>query len=64
MAQPFYLDKRNGKLAGVCAGIAQHFNIDVTVVRIATVLGTILLWGGLALLYVLIAWIADAGPRY
>jgi phage shock protein C len=64
MARPFYLDKRNGKLAGVCAGIADHFNIDVTVVRIATVLGTILLWGGLALLYVLIAWIADAGPRY
>lgn len=64
MKQPFFLDKRRGKLAGVCAGIADYFNVDVTVVRIATVLGTILLWGGLALLYILIAWVADAGPRY
>ncbi len=64
MKQQFLLDKRHGKLAGVCAGIADYFNVDVTVVRIATVLGTILLWGGLAILYVLIAWIADARPSY
>ena len=64
MKQPFFLDKRRGKLAGVCSGIAEYFNVDVTIVRIATVLGTILLWGGLAILYVLIAWVADARPTY
>ena len=28
----FYRDKRNGKIMGVCAGIADYTGIDVTVV--------------------------------
>ncbi|HEU0134308.1 MAG TPA: PspC domain-containing protein, partial [Allosphingosinicella sp.] len=38
----FYLDKRNGKFMGVCAGIADYTGVDVTVVRIGTILLTIL----------------------
>ena len=39
MTQPpsrtkFYLDKRNGKVMGVCAGIADYTGLDVTLVRI------------------------------
>src|SRR5690349_20384436 len=30
----FYLDKRNGKFMGVCAGIADYTGFDVTLVRI------------------------------
>lgn len=31
--------KENGKmLAGVCAGLAEYFNIDVTIIRLAWVL--------------------------
>jgi phage shock protein C len=37
----FYLNKANGKLAGVCAGIANYTDVDVLWVRIATVLLTL-----------------------
>lgn len=38
----FYLDKRNGKWMGVCSGIANYTGIDVTWVRLLTVLVTVL----------------------
>jgi phage shock protein PspC (stress-responsive transcriptional regulator) len=41
-------------LAGVCAGIARFFNIDVTLVRIAWVLFTLL--GGSGFLAYVIGW--------
>jgi len=34
MAKVFTLDKQNKRLAGVCAGLANYFNIDVTLVRV------------------------------
>lgn len=49
------LDKRNKKVAGVCAGFARYMNVDVTLVRV--------LWLGIALgtgigfLIYLVAWI-------
>ena len=55
----FRLDKRNGKLAGVCSGIANFTGWDGTIGRIATVLGTVLLWGGLIIVYVAAALIAE-----
>jgi phage shock protein C len=54
----FALDKRNAILAGVCSGLARRYGWDIGLVRIATVLGTIFAWGGLALIYILIAWLA------
>ncbi len=55
----FHLDKRNAKLMGVCSGIADYFGIDVTLVRIAWVAGTLLGVGSLILVYILIGLIAD-----
>lgn len=47
--------RRNGRyVAGVCAGLAAYFGIDVTIVRLAFAVFTIF-WGLGALLY-LIAW--------
>ena len=42
MAQPpsrtrFYLDKRNKKIMGVCAGIANYTGLDVNLVRIGLI---------------------------
>jgi phage shock protein C len=34
----FEVDRENGKLLGVCAGIARATNVDATIVRIAVVL--------------------------
>jgi phage shock protein C len=59
----FYRDTQNGKLAGVCAGIADYTGIDVTVVRIAFVLGTFMGGGFPIVPYFLIAWMAPKKPR-
>lgn len=29
-----YRDKLNGKISGVCAGLAEYFEIDVTLIRL------------------------------
>ena len=57
----FHLDRQNGKLMGVCAGIADYFNIDATLVRIGAVVVTLLgafPWTLLA--YGIAGWL---GPR-
>lgn len=38
----FEIDRANGKLLGVCAGIANHTGIDATIIRVALVVVTIL----------------------
>ena len=43
--------------AGVCNGIAAYINVDVTWVRIAFVLLTIFSWGGMFLVYIVLAFI-------
>jgi phage shock protein C len=59
----FYLDKANSKWLGVCAGIADYTGIDLTVIRIVTVLSTLFLTGGTLLFaYLIIAWMAPVKP--
>ncbi len=58
-ATGFRLNKANGKFMGVSAGIADYFNVDVTLVRLGWVAGTILGFGSLILLYLAIGLIAD-----
>jgi len=58
----FYLDKQNAKWSGVCAGIADYTGLDVTLVRIGFVIGTILGSGMLLLAYFIIAWMAPRKP--
>lgn len=41
-AQRFYRDPRNGKIMGVCAGVADYFGWNVTFIRILAVIA--LLW--------------------
>lgn len=55
----FRLDKTNGKVWGVCGGIANYFGIDPLIVRIAFVAGTLIGFGSLILVYLGIALIAD-----
>jgi phage shock protein C len=59
----FYTDKRHGKWLGVCAGIADYTGIDVTLVRLGFVLGTVLGSGTMLLAYWIIAWMAPKKPR-
>jgi phage shock protein C len=59
----FYLDKRNGKIMGVCAGIADYFGWDVTLVRAAVAVGVVMGGGSLIPAYFIVGWIADAKPN-
>ena len=59
----FYLDKRNGKVMGVCAGIADYTGLDVTLVRIAMVAAIILGSGALLPVYFITGWVANDQPR-
>lgn len=55
----FRLNKARGKVMGVSAGIADYTGVDVTLVRVAWVLGTLLGFGSLILVYIAIGLIAD-----
>jgi phage shock protein PspC (stress-responsive transcriptional regulator) len=43
-------------IAGVCSGIAEYTGLDVTVVRLAAVVGAVLGFGSLIVAYV-VAWL-------
>mgnify|MGYP002781434153 CR=1 FL=1 len=59
----FYLDKRNGKMMGVCSGIADYTGFDVTLIRIIVVTLVLLSSGSLLPLYFIAGWVADDKPR-
>ena len=59
----FYVDKRNKKWLGVCAGIADYTGMDVTLVRIGMVILTVC--GGFPwtlIAYVIAGWMAPRKP--
>ncbi len=63
MAKQLHLSNRNRKIAGVCAGIAEYFDLDPTLVRIIWVIVTLM--GGAGVLLYIIAWIVmPAGSPY
>ena len=58
----FYLDKKTGKVMGVCAGIADYTGFDVTLVRIMLVAAILIGGGALIPVYFIAGWIADDKP--
>jgi len=55
----FRLDRADGKVFGVCAGLASYMNVDPMVVRLVFVAGTIFGFGSFILIYLAIALLAD-----
>jgi len=51
----WYRDPSSGKIAGVCSGLARQFDISVSLVRLAFIVGTFI--GGWGLLIYLVLWI-------
>ena len=53
-----YRNKLDGKIAGICAGIGDYFDVDPTIIRIAVFFGT-LLSGFIVLVpvYIVLIWI-------
>ena len=59
----FYRNKREGKINGICAGIADYTGLDVTLVRIGLVAAIVLGAGALLPVYFIAGWVADDQPR-
>lgn len=60
----FYRDKVNGKLMGVCAGIADYTGVDVLWVRLGTVGLTLMGMGFIPLAYFLTGMFAAKKPTH
>jgi len=59
----FYRDKRNGKLFGVCAGIADYTGFDVTLVRICFIAAVFMSGGSILPFYGIAGMISPKKPR-
>lgn len=55
MAKKLYRSRKNSVIAGVCGGIAEHFDIDATLVRIVAVISIFI--NGIGLIAYVIGWI-------
>ena len=58
----FYRDKQDGKILGVCAGIADYTGVDVMWVRLGTALLTLMGLGIVPLAYILLGFFAPVRP--
>jgi len=58
----FYRDKRNGKVNGICAGIADYTGFDVTLVRICMLAALFLSSGSIIPIYFIAGWISPTKP--
>ena len=58
----FYLDKRNRKIMGVCAGIADYTGFDPTLVRLGWFILLAFLGPVAVAIYLVTGWVAPAKP--
>jgi len=55
----FLLNKRDGKIMGVAAGLGDTLNVDPLIIRLALVAATMLTGPVMILFYVLTGWLAS-----
>ena len=58
----FYRDKRNGKVFGVCAGIADYTGFDVSLVRVCFLAAMFMSGGGILPFYFIAAMVTPTKP--
>ena len=58
----FYRDKRNGKVFGICAGIADYTGFDVAIVRVAFLAAMFMSGGGVLPFYFIAAMVTPTKP--
>ena len=54
----FLLNRQQGKVMGIAAGLADWSGVDVLIVRLALIVGTLLTGPVVILLYILTGWLA------
>ncbi len=62
MNKRLYKSATDKKLDGVCAGIAEYFDVDPTLIRLLWVLGTIFVGAGI-IAYIIAAFIMPRKPE-
>ncbi len=58
----FYRDKQNGKVMGVCAGIADYTGFDVSLVRVCFLAAVFISGGSVLPFYFIAGWVAPKRP--
>jgi len=61
VAKKLYRSKDERMIWGICGGLAKHFDLDPTIVRVISVL-TLLLGGGGILIYVILRFLIPLEP--
>jgi len=61
MVKKLYRSKDESMIWGICGGLAKHFDLDPTIVRVIAVL-TLLLGGGGILVYVILRFLIPLEP--
>jgi phage shock protein C len=59
----FYRDKQNGKIMGVCAGIADYTGFDVSLVRICFLAALFMSGGGILPFYFIMGMVSPKKPQ-
>lgn len=57
-----YRSRSNRILFGVCSGLSEFFNLDVTLIRLAFVLGVVFGFGSLLLVYIVMIFVVPEEP--
>lgn len=59
METPYARDRANGKILGVCSGLARAIDYDPALIRVLAVLALVLMGPFTILAYLLTGWLAD-----
>ena len=54
----FILNRQQGKVMGIASGLADWTGIDVLIIRLALIVGTLITGPVVVLLYILTGWLA------
>ena len=55
----FVLNRQSSKVMGVASGLADWTGVDVLIIRLAMILGTLITGPVVIMLYILTGWLAD-----
>lgn len=59
-----FRDPDNGRLAGVCAGLGNYFEVKPKFIRLALILGSVFgLFAPIVIGYILLTWLMPVAPR-
>jgi phage shock protein C len=62
-SRPFRVNSCEGKVMGVCAGIADHFDVDVSLVRVGTALAILVTFPLVLIAYFILAAVGSGARR-